>query len=154
MPDASGAADLSRPQPPEPEEAAPVTLEQAQQEYTALDGKHLGRYAELVALRNANTQDEQDLARYQGAQIPPWEATKMMFRAFLDHIWPLDSPDGAAQRLAVDLQFQQMLAAQWEGLGKAAAQQRLAQGGQLPPELAQRIMDAQLPPGLRSGNHS
>lgn len=153
MPDMSGAADLGRSLGPEPQPKAPqVTLEQARQEYSGLDGSQLDRYAELVRLRQANAKSEQELARIQGAQLSPWEATKLLFLAFLEYIWPEGEPDSAAQRLQVDLIFQQKLQGVWKQAGRQAAQQRLAQGSQLPPELARHLMAERMPPGLRNPN--
>jgi len=73
----------------------------------------------------------------------------MQFLALLDMIWPMEDPDGIAHRLELDLRVQRRFASQWEAIGRQAAQARLAQGAQLPPELMRQMMNGQVPPGLR-----
>ena len=153
MPDTSGAADLGKSRQPAEQQESPGTAgelaEKAQAEYPGLGLKYLGHYQELVQLRTANAKAEADLARHQGASLMPWTGLQMQFLALLDMIWPMEDPDGIAHRLELDLRVQRRFASQWEAIGRQAAQARLAQGAQLPPELMRQMMNGQVPPGLR-----
>jgi hypothetical protein len=161
MPDTSGAVSLGQ-QPPAPEQEATAPrrtagelVALAEELFPGLPASELDKFAEAIALREANEREEATLARQYSAGIPPQEAqralTGIRVDTLLDALFPPGTPAGASFRLEVEMRYQRVLSGQWKMITQQVIQARLASGAQVDPAMLQKMMNQQIPPGLHKG---
>jgi hypothetical protein len=145
LPDTSGAVPLGQ-QPGKPEQQKLPSGVNLADYPPALPAALREKWREMRRTQELNSASEQDLAAH-GAQIPPWEVVRLQMRSLLDMVFPLDDPEGAANRLVFETIYQNKLAGQWDGLKSQVVQAILARGGMMDPAMAEHMqrMQAQSP---------
>lgn len=121
-----------------------------QQQPTIHEG-NVENFEALTELRSANMELVQQLAQY-GMGLDPMSILQTRMTALIETIFPSATPEGQANQIIIELNFETMMKDVLADLRRNAVTAQLSAGAQVPPGMLEEVArqhGQQLPPAFR-----